>query len=290
MSPSGFRPIGCTRGPALRLCRHHRRAERRQVDPGQRAGRRQGLDRHPQGADDPRDRARHRHRGRRPDRFRRHAGHLLRRAAGSTAPWSRPPGAARDDADRGRPADRRARGLDDETTAIAATARRGRDAEDPRRSTRSIWSPSRACSGSSRPRIERAKFAAHLHDLGADRRRRRRRQDLARRPCARKVPGSIRRTRSPMRRCARWQRKSRAKRSTCACTRSCRTPRRSKPSSWKERKDGSVRIEQTIYVERESQRKIVLGKGGQTIKSIGEQARKEIAEIAGDSRCTSSCS
>jgi GTPase len=49
--------------------------------------------------------------------------------------------------------------------------------------------------------------------------------------------------------------------------------------SWQERKDGSVRIEQTIYVERESQRKIVLGKGGQAIKSIGAQARKEIAEI-----------
>ena len=43
--------------------------------------------------------------------------------------------------------------------------------------------------------------------------------------------------------------------------------------SWKERKDGSVRIEQTIYVERDSQRKIVLGKGGQTIKAIGEAAR-----------------
>jgi GTPase len=49
--------------------------------------------------------------------------------------------------------------------------------------------------------------------------------------------------------------------------------------SWQERKDGSVRIEQTIYVERESQRKIVLGKGGQAIKAIGAQARKEIAEI-----------
>ena len=48
---------------------------------------------------------------------------------------------------------------------------------------------------------------------------------------------------------------------------------------WKELKDGAVRIEQTIYVERESQRKIVLGKGGQAIKSIGAQARKEIAEI-----------
>ena len=48
---------------------------------------------------------------------------------------------------------------------------------------------------------------------------------------------------------------------------------------WTERPDGSVRIEQTIYVERESQRKIVLGKGGQTIKAIGAAARKEIAEL-----------
>jgi GTP-binding protein Era len=48
---------------------------------------------------------------------------------------------------------------------------------------------------------------------------------------------------------------------------------------WQERKDGSVRIEQTIYVERESQRKIVLGKGGATIKAIGADARREIAGI-----------
>ena len=49
--------------------------------------------------------------------------------------------------------------------------------------------------------------------------------------------------------------------------------------SWTERKDGSVKIEQTIFVERESQRKIVLGKGGATIKSIGAASREEIAEI-----------
>ena len=49
---------------------------------------------------------------------------------------------------------------------------------------------------------------------------------------------------------------------------------------WKELRGGDIRIEQTIYVERESQRKIVLGKGGRTIKAIGEAARKEIAEIA----------
>jgi GTPase len=47
---------------------------------------------------------------------------------------------------------------------------------------------------------------------------------------------------------------------------------------WKELRGGSVRIEQTIYVERESQRKIVLGKGGQTIKAIGAAARADIAE------------
>jgi GTP-binding protein Era len=51
-------------------------------------------------------------------------------------------------------------------------------------------------------------------------------------------------------------------------------------NSWKELKDGSVRIEQTIFVERMSQRKIVLGKGGQTIKAIGSEARREIADMA----------
>jgi GTPase len=49
--------------------------------------------------------------------------------------------------------------------------------------------------------------------------------------------------------------------------------------NWIDRKDGSVRIEQTIYVERENQRKIVLGKGGQTIKAISEASRRELADI-----------
>lgn len=51
--------------------------------------------------------------------------------------------------------------------------------------------------------------------------------------------------------------------------------------TWEERKDGSVKIEQTIYVERDSQKAIVLGKGGRTIKAIGAEARKEIAEALG---------
>jgi len=52
-------------------------------------------------------------------------------------------------------------------------------------------------------------------------------------------------------------------------------------ADWKELADGSIRIEQTIYVERESQRRIVLGAKGRTIKEIGSAARAEIGEIAG---------
>jgi GTP-binding protein Era len=48
---------------------------------------------------------------------------------------------------------------------------------------------------------------------------------------------------------------------------------------WEEKKDGSVRVEQVIYVERESQKKIVLGHKGETIKAIGAASRKEIAEV-----------
>jgi GTP-binding protein Era len=50
---------------------------------------------------------------------------------------------------------------------------------------------------------------------------------------------------------------------------------------WKELRKGDVRIEQTIYVERESQRKIVLGKGGQMIKRIGAAARADLTEMLG---------
>jgi GTP-binding protein Era len=50
-------------------------------------------------------------------------------------------------------------------------------------------------------------------------------------------------------------------------------------TAFQERKDGSVRIEQTIYVERESQRPIILGKNGQTLKWIGQKAREELTEL-----------
>jgi GTPase len=49
--------------------------------------------------------------------------------------------------------------------------------------------------------------------------------------------------------------------------------------SWEERRDGSVRIEQVIYVERQSQRAIVLGEGGQRIKAIGARARAELQHL-----------
>ena len=51
--------------------------------------------------------------------------------------------------------------------------------------------------------------------------------------------------------------------------------------SWDERKDGSVRIEQIIYVAREGHRGIVLGEGGRTIRQIGTAARAELAEMLG---------
>jgi len=50
-------------------------------------------------------------------------------------------------------------------------------------------------------------------------------------------------------------------------------------TAWQDRKDGSARIEQTIFVERASQRSIVLGEGGRTIKDISMRARKELARL-----------
>lgn len=49
--------------------------------------------------------------------------------------------------------------------------------------------------------------------------------------------------------------------------------------SWEEFKNGSIKIVQSIYVQRESQRPIVLGKGGQQLKAIGEAARKQLSYI-----------
>jgi GTPase len=51
------------------------------------------------------------------------------------------------------------------------------------------------------------------------------------------------------------------------------------PESWKERGDGSVEIHQTIFVARESQKKIAIGADGGTVKAIGTAARKEMEDV-----------
>lgn len=52
-------------------------------------------------------------------------------------------------------------------------------------------------------------------------------------------------------------------------------------TDWKDLKKSAVRIEQTIFVERDGQKRIVLGKGGETIKRISSEARAEISDIVG---------
>ncbi|WP_295631352.1 GTPase Era [Novosphingobium sp.] len=54
-----------------------------------------------------------------------------------------------------------------------------------------------------------------------------------------------------------------------------------RPESYTPRKDGSIEIHQQIVIARDSQKGIVLGKGGSKLKSIGEAARKELATILG---------
>lgn len=54
-----------------------------------------------------------------------------------------------------------------------------------------------------------------------------------------------------------------------------------RPESYTHRKDGSVEIHQQIVIARDSQKGIVLGKGGARLKAIGEAARKELAELLG---------
>ena len=49
--------------------------------------------------------------------------------------------------------------------------------------------------------------------------------------------------------------------------------------SWKELKGGDVRVEQTVFVQRDSHKKILLGKGGQTVKAVSQSARKDLQEM-----------
>ena len=54
-----------------------------------------------------------------------------------------------------------------------------------------------------------------------------------------------------------------------------------RPESYQTRKDGSIEIHQQIVIAKDSQKGIVLGKGGSRLKAIGEAARKELAELLG---------
>ncbi len=54
-----------------------------------------------------------------------------------------------------------------------------------------------------------------------------------------------------------------------------------RPESYAQRKDGSIEIHQQIVIARDSQKGIVLGKGGSKLKAIGEAARKELSELLG---------
>ncbi len=116
-----------------------------------------------------------------------------------------------------------------------------------------------------------------LHDLGADRRRRRRSQKLVRRACPAGpwLYPEDQISDAPLRQLA-----AEITREKLYLRLHQELPYQSTVETevWKELQDGAVRIEQTIYVERESQRKIVLGKGGQAIKAIGAAARADIAE------------
>jgi len=49
--------------------------------------------------------------------------------------------------------------------------------------------------------------------------------------------------------------------------------------AWEERKDGSVKIDQAVIVAKEGHRPIILGKGGQTLKQIGQAAREELSDM-----------
>lgn len=51
------------------------------------------------------------------------------------------------------------------------------------------------------------------------------------------------------------------------------------PELWEHNDDGSIRAEMTIYVERDGQKSIILGKGGSMIKKIGQSARRELEEL-----------
>ena len=198
----------------MRLRRAHRRAERGKIDADQRPRRREGVDRHPQGADDPLGRARRPDQGRGADRVRRHA-----RPVRAQAPPR--PGDGRLGLGRGRRR-RRARAPDRRQEGGGrGHAERG-NSGDPR------WAPRRPQAEARRPQQDRSRRSAeaarargeaqrgagvrrHVHDQRVDRRRARPAHGAPDRAYSAADPGSIPRTRSRRRRSARSRPRSPAR-------------------------------------------------------------------------------
>ena len=111
------------------------------------------------------------------------------------------------------------------------------------------------------------------------------------RPGCPRARGCSPRISSPTSPIGRSRPRSRASRCFSSCTTSCPTASRSRPRAGRSAADGAeVRIDQTIYVLRASQKAIVLGKGGRQIKAIGEAARRELERSSWTSACIFSCS
>ena len=218
--------------------------------------------------------------GRGADHPRRHAGHLQAQAAARPRHGRERAGAAPPtptlialliDVAQGRSTRKSTRSLD------AASA--GQGAARFSSSTRSTRSPAKAArAGANAQRARQVR--GDLHDLGAERRRRRRSAQGA--GAAHEALALALSRGSDLRRAAAAARRRDHPREdlSSGCTTNCPISRRSRPSPWTNQKDGSARIEQTIYVARDGQKKIVIGEGGRTIKAIGQAARREIAEAA----------
>ena len=266
-------------GDPLRLRRADRRAQCRQVDADQCAGRHQGRDRLPQGADDARAAARHRDRGRRAAHLRRYARHLRAEAA------ARPRHG--DDRLDGRARRRHRlpcwsmpqRGLDEEADAILAPARR-RSAQ-PKilvlNKVDLVDKPALLALAQGRQRA--GEIRRDLHDLGAHRRRRRRRQALARRA---RAAGTVALSRGPDHRRAAAPAGGRdhAREALSApapgAAVSVHGRDRAVEGAARTARSGSSR--RSMSSARASARSCS-ARAAQTIKAIGADARREIAEM-----------
>ena len=245
------------------------RAQRRQIDPGQPPRRRQGQHRLAEGADDAVARAGHRHRRLRARSCWSTRPACFSRAAASTGRWSTRPGRARAAPTRWCSSSI-ARAASDEGAERAIEWLRQRAPPGHPRAQQDRRGGKAALAGAGPGTRRNRRVQPHLHALGADRRRRRRSrrkrwrasvppgpwlypEDEVSDMPARLLAAEI--TREKLF----WQLQQELPYSVAVET-----------ESWTPAKDGSARIEQVIYVEREGQRGIVIGKGGQQLKRIGE--------------------